>query len=788
MQKYCDRFLNHSKNTNKMRSIAFIIISILCSSIHAQQSKITGIVTAKGTPIVANVFVKNTDNGTLSDFEGAFSINVQPEDKTLVVSSMGFKTKEIEISPNSTMPQNLNIALKEDILGLDQVVVSATRAHLNRKKAPVIVTVTDAKVLEATQAISLSDGLNFQPGLRMENNCQNCGTSEVKMNGLNGSYSQILIDSRPVYSALNSVYGLDQIPANIIKQIEVVRGGGSALYGSNAIAGTINIITKDPTENKFTVGSNFALLDGDTQDNSLLFNGTVVTEDYQSGIALFGMKRNRDAYDADGDSYTEIAKLENTSFGFKAFNRPAERKKIIADFNAINEFRRGGNKLDALPFLADIAEEINSTVVSGGLTYEYQSPGLADNYAIYSSASVSKNNNFYGGLTENEPTDENIVESMEGFGRSKDITIVSGVQMRHKFKQFLNNKGTFTGGIEYRFNDIDDRKENPDYEPIAQVTHIWGVYAQQEWVVSNKLRVLAGLRADAHNLVDESVIWNPRANILYNIHKNLRWRTSYAKGFRAPQIYGEDVHSGLAGGEISRVRNADDLISETSHSFLTSLDWTRELKDGDFSLVTELFYTKLNDAFALEQGTETAPDSGVFEWIRVNSTGANVYGVNMELKYAPNETWLLQAGATVQKAQYLEEIEWSEDAPDQATKEFNKTPNMYGNFIVTYAPVKEFQNNLSAVYTGPMYVQHLAGYIPQDLLEKSPSFFELNWKSTYQFYLDDHEHSYLEVGGGVQNIFNAYQNDFDQGAFRDVTYVYGPQRPRTYFIGLKFGI
>ena len=259
------------------------------------------------------------------------------------------------------------------------------------------------------------------------------------------SYSQILIDSRPIYSALNSVYGLDQIPANIIKQIEVVRGGGSALYGSNAIAGTINIITKDPTENAFSIGSNFGSIGGEAQDKTLLFNGTIVTEDYDSGIALFGMKRNRDAYDADKDSYTELPKLEMTSFGFKAFNRPAERKKIVAEFNTVNEYRRGGNKLNELSFLSDVSEEITSTVVSGGLTYEYLSPSLANDYSIYSSASLTKNNNFYGGLAGNEPTEENIVESIEGFGKSKDITFVSGAQMTHKFKKFLNNKGTFTG-------------------------------------------------------------------------------------------------------------------------------------------------------------------------------------------------------------------------------------------------------------------------------------------------------------------------------------------------------
>lgn len=161
------------------------------------------------------------------------------------------------------------------------------------------------------------------------------------------------------------------------------------------------------------------------------------------------MKRKRGSYDADSDGFTEITELENTSFGLKAFTRPGDRKKITAEFNANNEYRRGGNKLDELPFLTDVTEQIESTVISGGLTYEYLDPSLQDNYSVYVSTSVSKNKNFYGGLAENEPTDANIVESIEGFGKSQDVTFVTGSQYSHKFNRFLNNKGTFTGGIEY---------------------------------------------------------------------------------------------------------------------------------------------------------------------------------------------------------------------------------------------------------------------------------------------------------------------------------------------------
>lgn len=772
-----------------MNKYIYVLFLILGTTLQAQNTYIKGLITSNGAPVVASLKIKNTNIGTSSNFDGEYKLNVKQGSQTIIASALGYKNLEIPFHINTGDVKEINITLKEDVLGLDQVVVTATRGYLNRKKAPVIVTVTDAKVLEATQAVSLSEGLNFQPGLRVENNCQNCGTSEIKMNGLNGSYSQVLIDSRPVFSALNSVYGLDQIPANIIKQIEVVRGGGSALYGSNAIAGTINIITKDPTENSFTIGGNLALIDGKAQDRLLTYNGTVVSKDYNTGIALFGMKRDREALDFDGDSFTELTKIENTSFGLKAFTRPNERKKLTAEFNANNEFRRGGDNLNKQPFLSNITEQIESTVVTGGLTYEYLAPNRKDNYSVYTSASISKNKNFYGGLGGESATDEEILKSIRGFGKSNDITFVTGGQFAHKFDQFLNNTGTFTGGVEYKYNDIEDRKDNlEDFTPIIQTTKILGVYAQQEWVVNNKLRLLAGLRADMHNLANENVVLNPRANILYSIHKNLRWRTSYAKGFRAPQIYGEDVHSGLAGNEIGQVLNADNLKSETSHSFLTSLDWTKELENGDFSLVTELFYTRLQDAFALEQEDNISED--VFIFRRQNSDGAKVYGMNVELKYAPNQYWLFQSGITLQESLFDEAIQWSDDLEVSPTRAFNETPNLYGNFIITYAPTKKFQNNLSGVYTGPMKVQHLGGpdfYIEKSILETSNSFFELNWKSSYKFNLDKHKHTYIQIYGGIQNIFNSYQNDFDQGVNRDVTYNYGPQRPRTYFMGLKFG-
>jgi outer membrane receptor for ferrienterochelin and colicins len=222
---------------------------------------------------------------------------------------------------------------------------------------------------------------------------------------------------------------------------------------------------------------------------------------------------------------------------------------------------------------------------------------------------------------------------------------------------------------------------------------------------------------------------------------------------------------------------SDDLISETSHSFLTSLDWTKVAANSEAGLTLEAFYTRLNDPFVLEQLTETI-------WEKRNGKGANVYGINMEAKYAPGQKWQFQGGATVQKALYDKAVQWSDNIVN-TNENFFRSPNVYGNLMTTFSPKKAFQNNISLVYTGSMYVPHFAGYIPTDTLEKTDHFFEVNIKSSYVFEVK--EKFQIQLSGGIQNILNSYQSDFDKGVDRDASYIYGPSRPRTFFIGLKFG-
>ncbi|MEZ5072170.1 MAG: TonB-dependent receptor [Bacteroidales bacterium] len=245
---------------NRTTLLFALILSSLFLSAHAQRTKtdanIVGHVTTDGRHLAyATVFVKGTSLGTVTDETGQFQlINLPVGTLTVVAKAVGYKPEEVVLTAEANRTLEHKFELTEDVLNLEEVVVSANRSEQKRTEAPVIVNTISPALFQTTQAVTLGEGLNFSPGLRLENNCQNCGFTQVRMNGLEGPYSQILINSRPIFSGLAGVYGLELIPANMIEKVEVVRGGGSALFGSNAIAGTINILLKEPAANAYEAG------------------------------------------------------------------------------------------------------------------------------------------------------------------------------------------------------------------------------------------------------------------------------------------------------------------------------------------------------------------------------------------------------------------------------------------------------------------------------------------------------------------------------------------------------
>lgn len=723
--------------------------------------------TEEGIPF-ATVMILGTNRGAVSNKEGQFEFRKLAAGKyTLRVQVMGYKTQEKTITVSAEATSVVHFQMEEVSFTTDEVVVSANRNEVSRKAAPVVVNVMSAKLFETVNSTDLAKSLNFQSGLRVENNCQNCGFPQVRINGLEGPYSQILINSRPIISALSGVYGLEQIPVNMIERVEVVRGGGSALFGANAVGGTINIITKDPINNSFQVASTMSNMNGKSWEQYMGGNVSLVAKDNSYGIALYETYRNRNPYDADGDGFSELGKLNMNTFGMRAYYRPNYFSRINVEYHTTNEFRRGGNKFNLQPHEADITEQTKHIINSGGVSYD-RYWGEKHKMSVYGSIQHTDRNSYYGAQKD-----------MNAYGKTNDLTWVVGGMYVGNMDRCLFAPATFTGGVEYQSNSLHDVMTGY-HRDMQQDVRIAGGFVQNEWRL-NRWTMLVGARLDKHNLIDHP-IFSPRVNFLYKPSDNLQARLTYSTGFRAPQAYDEDLHVTAVGGEGVQIRLADGLREERSNSFSGSVDWSFPMGHWQSNILLEGFYTDLHHVFVLEDIGEDQNGDKIKE--RRNGSGAKVYGVNLDAKVAHGREAQLQLGFTVQRSRYNRAEVWtSEGEEEQTTKRMPRTPDYYGYFTFTSAPLKNFDFSLSGTYTGKMIVPHMAGYIEKSRMEHTPQFMDLNLKLNYTFVLKDHIK--MQVNGGVQNIFNSFQKDLDKGEFRDAGYFYGPTQPRTYFVGIK---
>ncbi|WP_072303585.1 TonB-dependent receptor [Cellulophaga fucicola] len=759
--------------------IIFYLIYFLPALLFSQDILIEGKVSTDGTPLeYASIHIKGKSTGTASKKDGSYTLKLSKGEYVLVCKSIGYKTIEKKITVRNDN-QTLNFNLKEDVLGLEQIVVTGTKTEKRRIDSPVIVNLINSKTLDNVVATNLSEGLRFQPGLRVETDCQTCNYTQLRINGLQGGYSQILINGRPIFSPLTGLYGMEQIPVNMIERIEVVRGGVSALYGSSAIGGTINVITKIPIKNEYNLTYTYQSINNNASDNILLGNATVVNDDRSAGATFFINKRDRNTYDDNGDNYSELPSLKNNSFGTNLFYLPSENEKIEASISSIYEYRYGGEQVDKAAHLAKQSEERTHNIIMGSLDYQLNFNEDKNSFIAYYGGQITDRDHYTG----IQPDDGNELNSFlinSPYGTSKVETHQAGVQLNHKVDSFIGGEAIFTFGTEYVYDDVLDIIDAYNYK-IDQTTRNWGAFLQNDWDITPKINFLSGIRIDKHNLLD-NVIASPRLSLLYKMNKESQFRLGWGTGFRAPQAFDTDLHIAFAGGGISRISLSDNLLEERSNSYTASFNYDKATEHLIAGFTVEGFYTKLNDAFYLfPLGEDNFGE--LFE--KRNGDGALVKGITLETRANFDYVFQVDAGITLQSSKFTEAVENIEGLPTK--KEFLRTPNTYGFATLTYTPTKKLSASTNLVYTGSMDIAHFGGENTGQTIDeyiKTPSFLETSLRLGYTFKSEKLETG-LEIFGGVKNITNAYQDDFDIGKNRDSNYVYGPSLPRTIFVGLR---
>lgn len=821
--------------------IAFVQLGFVAQAQTPKRATLVGtVVNHKSQEAIPFAAIKldGTTLGTTTDANGAFRLTSVPAGTyTIVVSSTGFSSTEQKVRLESGKTRHLDFYLEEQALELDGLVVTSNRQETRRKLAPSLVTVLGRDMFVKTNSENLSQGLRFQPGLRIEDNCQNCGFNQVRINGLEGAYSQILIDSRPVFSALAGVYGLEQIPASMIERVEVMRGGGSALFGSSAIGGVINIITREPIRSEANVSQTLTSYDrkqgGLTSlQSTTSFNVSMVSEDRRAAVMAFGQHSARPGHDYDGDSFTEMPELKSRALGFRSYYKTGLYGKVSAEYRSMQEYRRGGDRLGLSPFQAQIAEYLQHYINGASLRFDQGTEDDRYRFSAYASAQHVLRRSYYGGgdyaselldKIKNAPADNKaygeVLGSLTAYGLTKGLDAQVGSTFLYRFPSKLD----LTVGAEGTYGSINDQS-GFRAKGIDQVSKTLSQFTQLEYRL-DKFSVLLGGRLDYVRLtqagkrsIDPLLILSPRANLRYNPIKDLSLRLTYSEGFRAPQFFDEEMHVELAGGEpVARVLSPN-LKEERSRSISASADWYLSHGSWQYNLMAEGFATFLRNQF-IASPIEQEVD-GIKQRTIINDAEgvAKVFGVTLEGKLAYRRLLEVQAGLTLQRSRYGQKRIFVEADDETGQKEvasqvYDRTPNVYGYLSSTIRPLKQLTLSLSATYTGPMNVLHEAyeglesmpkvdarghfsfvengqmyrGVAPgHAYIARSKSFFDLNLKAGYDIYLTPT--ITLNLSAGVQNMLNAYQQDTDMGPGRASTYVYGPTLPRRAFVSATLNI
>ncbi len=765
----------HLYKIAKSSVLLLVVIILSFSDIYAHNKTIKGSVYIKnGTkePVVgATVKIKNTVIGSITNAKGQFTLKKVPDGNfEVVVSAVGMKTmnKTIEIKHEAGDEIEMEFEMEENPVQTSNVVITATRNEKIYEDVPVKVSTIDAKAMEITSSSNLKEGLKYQPGLRTETNCQNCGFSQVRINGMEGKYSQILIDGKAIFSSLNGVYGLEQIPAAMIERIEVVRGGGSSLYGGNAIAGVINVITKEPCINSFSTDYSRQFIDNSVPEQVLNMNANMINDNQSIGISLFGSLIKRNEFDANHDGFSDIARLNLNTFGSKIFWRLNPKMKFVAEFNAINHEIRGGNKIDIAPHETDITEMANHKTYMGQAGLEYY---LFDNSKInsYISFQTTNRNSYYGANHD-----------LNAYGYTENQTFAAGFQITHMWNTW--GAHVLTSGYELNYDEISDLAPAYNRE-IHQLVNTNSLYIQDEWILTDDFNTILGLRFDKNKMVD-NIIVNPRFSAMYKLTEDLTIRGTFSTGYRSPQAFDEDLHIVQVGGEGVVIKINQGLKPEYSYSLTGSADYSFKSLGLPIAFAVDYFYTNLDDAFILEDAGFDSKNNRIL--LRKNGEGGKVYGFTAELQTQISNEFMFKIGATSQKSEFSSDVEWSagdstKGNSAQYSKKFFRAPDIYGFFLGSLEMIENFYFDFSGSYTGAMLVPHYAGFIKTDYLKKTDDFFEMNIKFSYSFAKDPR----ITFSLGFNNLFNSFQKDFDKGINRDAGYIYGPARPFSSLFTIK---
>jgi outer membrane receptor for ferrienterochelin and colicins len=511
-----------------MKSILIIFFSLLIvNNGFTQLVTITGNVHSKNEPIeFANIFIEEIKSGTVSDESGFFEITrIRPGNYTLRVTYIGFKTSEIEL----TVKYGEDISLEIEIIPLDiqgnQIVVTGTMKEISRSKSPVPVEVFSPKYFKMNPSPTLYDAMQNINGVRPQLNCSVCNTGDIHINGLEGPYTMVLIDGMPIVSGLSTVYGLSGIPNSMIERVEIVKGPASSLYGSEAVGGLINVITKKPSSTPSL------LIDG-MSSNWLDLNLDVggkykvgKSADVLTGLNMFNYTN---PIDNNNDGFTDMTIQERYSIFQKwAIQREEGRLFTIAARYLFED--RWGGELDWDETFKGSTDIYGENIVTNRweLIGSYQLP-TTEKLLL----SVSYNNHYqdsYYGDTYYEADQRIGFAQLTWDTEFGSNSILAGTALRYTY-----------------YDDNTPATASTEKDRVNKEDEVWlpGIFVQNDVTLSESHQFLIGMRYD--NNSRHGNIWTPRFGYKWSPNEKNTIRFNAGTGFRVVNLFTED-HAALTG-------------------------------------------------------------------------------------------------------------------------------------------------------------------------------------------------------------------------------------------------
>ena len=552
---------------NYFMRLNFVIVFILIQMVNAQDFIITGKVFSEGKPLQsASVFVMDTNTGVTTNEEGQFSIYISNiANPRLVISYLGYKSQIKSIRSETT---DLGIIELEWDNKLEEVVVSGTLKPLSKNDSPVPIEVYGQNFFKANPTATVFEALENVNGIRPQLNCSICSTGEIRINGQEGSYTMVMIDGLPIVSGLSTVYGFSGIPQALIERIEIVKGPASSLFGSEAVAGVINLITQLPeNSSKLSVDSFVSSWGEVNTDLAYKYSLSKKT------TGLLGVNYFNYSYpiDKNEDGFTDLT-MQNRISIFNKFNH-VNKFSIATRF--VYEDRWGG-QMNWLP------------IYRGGDTV-YGESIYTRRFELFGKYQFNKNLTFQFSFNDHNQN--------SAYGNTifnADQTIGFGQIIWNK--KIVNNELLL--GLAYRYTRYDDDTtatfNDLSQQNQASITHLPGIFIQNQTQINANNTLLLGFRYDRNSI--HGNIFTPRINYkINNYDKSSTLRLSTGSGYRVTQVFTEQ-HAALTGAR--EVVLLEDLNPERSWN--ANLNFVQKffLKKGaiidfDLSLFTTHFSNKI---------------------------------------------------------------------------------------------------------------------------------------------------------------------------------------------------